>query len=365
MPTRNKSAVKTNLQVKSVPARNFHPTKEKRKPNNPKTYLVTWYDMITFLQKRPWAASANFSVCDYNNCKISRDKSLASKSDVVLFQGRILPTTLRFKRPNGQIWVFVEVEPPTIIKRLSQKKTKFGVEKFKHEFNWTMTYDKKLADIHLPYGELRKHKKYVNKNYADIALNKTKGGLIVVSHCPVDSKRLDYIKKLNETIDVTVLGSCGTKWNCGRRMFHDDCFSILNGEYAYYLAFENSLCHQYYTEKLYENFKYDTLFVTRGGLPHEATSFFPKGTVIDHDAFLSPQDLGKELKEIMENKEEYARRLAIKSQYYSINFRESYQRALCDLCYRLNHQDQFYKTIPDVLQVLTKKHSCRDGKDRT
>ncbi|KAL4224498.1 hypothetical protein ACF0H5_015199 [Mactra antiquata] len=323
-----------------------------------KTYLVTWYEMISFLQKRPWARTADFSQCDYNNCEITTNRNMAKESDLVLFQGRWMPKSVGFKRPSGQIWVFVDVEPPTIIERLSKQK-KYGLRKFRRDFNWTMTFDKTLADIHLPYGELRKYKKDVVKNYTAIALNKRKGALMVVSHCPVDSKRMDYAKKLNETIDVTVLGSCGTEWDCGRRLFHDDCFSILN-EYAFFLPFENSLCHQYFTEKLFENFHYDTLFVTRGGLPYEASSIFPKGVVIDFDQFESPQHLGRELKQMMEDKEGYAKRLEMKSQYYSINFRESYQRALCDLCYRLNHQDIFYKTIPDILQILSPKHSCRN-----
>ncbi|KAL4225577.1 hypothetical protein ACF0H5_016265 [Mactra antiquata] len=352
------TTVETIPSLQTVQHDNNDPVNYTRTHQGRKTYLVTWYELITYLQKRPWAATADFSPCDYNNCEITRDRNMAEESDLVLFQGRWLPTSIDFKRPNGQIWVFVDIEPPTIIERLS-KKERYGVMKYRSDFNWTMTFDKKLADIHLPYGELRKYKKYVVKDYTAIALNKRKEALMVVSHCPVDSKRMDYAKKLNETIDVTVLGSCGTKWDCGQALYHDDCFSILN-EYAFFLPFENSLCHQYFTEKLFDNFHYNTLFVTRGGLPYEASSTFPKGVVIDFDQFESPQHLGRKLKQIMEDKEEYAKRLEMKSQYYSINIRESYQRALCDLCYRLNHQDIFYKTIPDVLQVLSPKHSCRN-----
>ncbi|KAL4225062.1 fucosyltransferase 4 (alpha (1 3) fucosyltransferase myeloid-specific) [Mactra antiquata] len=322
--------------------------------------------MITFLQKRPYASSANFSVCEYNNCEITSSKRFFSRSDAVMFEGRRMPVYIPYKRPRDQIWIFVEHEAPPAIENMANetrnlKNPKYGVKKYRDAFNWTMTYDKKLADIHLPYGELRQYKDYVRKDYKAIALRKTKGALIVTSHCSTESKRLEYLMELKKHIDLTILGTCGTKWNCGKWLYHDDCFSIMNRKYAFYLAFENALCNQYFTEKLFENFKYDTLFVTRGGSPHEAEALFPKGSVIDADAYESPAHLGKTLTAIARNKPDYAKRLAIKSQYYSIDFRESYQRALCDLCRRLNHQDIYYKTIPDVLQVLSKKQSCRES----
>ena len=48
---------------------------------------------------------------------------------------------------------------------------------------------------------------------------------------------------------VDVYGKCG-KFSCSRADT-DECYHMLEQKYKFYLAFENSLCKDYVTEKLF------------------------------------------------------------------------------------------------------------------
>ncbi|KAL4239034.1 hypothetical protein ACF0H5_003738 [Mactra antiquata] len=323
-----------------------------------KTYLVLWHTVPNYLRHVSDALSANFSVCEYQNCKLTTDNRTVDISDAILWH-RTLKTAPKFKRPVGQIWVYVDHESPAVVNLHYSKNWKPNIKFWYKKFNWTMTYNKVVADIHLPYGELKKHKTYIARDYDRIAASKTKGALVVTSHCKTDSKRLEYINVLKKYVEIDIMGKCGKKWNCGVKDIHDNCFDILNTSYSFYLAFENALCEQYHTEKLFENFKYDILVVTRGGLPHEVNTPLPEGSVIDSRNYKSAKELGMYLSHLQRNTNEYAKRLDEKSQFYSTNYRQTYQQALCDLCHRLNHQETYRKTIPNLLDVMSYKKSCR------
>jgi hypothetical protein len=63
--------------------------------------------------------------------------------------------------------------------------------------------------------------------------------------------RLNYARELGKYINVDIYGACGSK-RCARSSA-DKCFSLLDKEYKFYLAFENSNCKNYITEKFFVN----------------------------------------------------------------------------------------------------------------
>lgn len=71
-----------------------------------------------------------------------------------------------------------------------------------------------------------------------------------VSNCSARNGRLAYARELGKYISVDIYGTCGPL-KCPRT--DKKCFEVLEKEYKFYLAFENSNCRDYITEKFYVN----------------------------------------------------------------------------------------------------------------
>jgi glycoprotein 3-alpha-L-fucosyltransferase len=72
-----------------------------------------------------------------------------------------------------------------------------------------------------------------------------------VTNCNDHNGRKQYAHELQKHIPVDIYGACGTK-NCPRSTANK-CFDMLDRDYKFYLAFENSNCKDYITEKLFLN----------------------------------------------------------------------------------------------------------------
>ncbi|XP_045184649.1 alpha-(1,3)-fucosyltransferase C-like [Mercenaria mercenaria] len=325
-----------------------------------KRYLINWYNAPPYLKFRQDALNCGFEKCQYKNCNITFERKDRPKSDAVLFDGRWVFEKVGFVRPPGQVWVFAAHEAPVTFEDLGGWWKK---PQWRYGFNWTMTYDKDNTDIYLPYGEIRKYPNYVNRDYKAIASYKTHGALMINSHCNTSSYREIYVQKLSKYVPIDILGKCGKPWNCGTHYVHDDCFNLLNTTYKFFLAFENTFCNQYFSEKVYENFNYDIILIVRGGSYREALSAFPKGTLITTDSFKTIEGLGKYLGKLSWSMNDYVEMLKRKSQYYSPGYTAVYQRAMCDLCERMNNQEKYHKIIPDIVHWAYHKNPCRNVTD--
>jgi glycoprotein 3-alpha-L-fucosyltransferase len=72
-----------------------------------------------------------------------------------------------------------------------------------------------------------------------------------VTNCNDRNGRRQYAQELQKYIPVDIYGACGTK-KCPRST-ENVCFDMLDTDYKFYLAFENSNCRDYITEKLFLN----------------------------------------------------------------------------------------------------------------
>ena len=168
---------------------------------------------------------------------------------------------------------------------------------------------------------------------------KNKFAVWFVSHCKTYSKREDYVKQLKEFVDVDVIGLCGRK-KCPKR-HKKKCLNMLTYQYKFYLAFENSLCRDYVTEKFYNALAHYIVPVVYGGVDY--SHFAPKGSYIDVRDYKSPEHLAEYLLYLDSNQTAYEK-------YFE--WRKVYQpkrtSAWCQLCEMLNNPtlpSQSYKNI--------------------
>lgn len=247
-------------------------------------YILIWTPMFrepfTFWKhKRKSFVAMN---CKFQNCFIIENSDYfddVTNFDVILFNTIDMTELMDLPqaRSDNQIYVFVSTESA---QNYPQK-----AEIFNYFFNYTWTY-KLNSDITYPYfivrNKLRRKiigpakrvhwmnatkMRPVDKSTKNRLQNKTVAAAWFVTNCLVDS-RLKYAhaldKELNKyNLQLDIYGACGHK-ACPRAEI-DTCLSLLESDYYFYLAFENSFCEDYVTEKLLNALDHYTVPVVRGG----------------------------------------------------------------------------------------------------
>lgn len=158
--------------------------------------------------------------------------------------------------------------------------------------------------------------------------HKTKLVLWIVSNCHTQSKREEYVSELERFVPVDIYGSCGD-FPCSRD--GGGCLPAISHQYKFYLSFENSLCNDYITEKLFIVMQYDIVPVVFGGGDYESVA--PPGSYIDANDFESPRALADYLIFLNKNPDKYLEYFQWKSKY-KVNIGDGW----CSLCRQLTEQ---------------------------
>ena len=104
---------------------------------------------------------------------------------------------------------------------------------------------------------------------------------------------------------MDVYGGCGDK--CPQSPDPEFCGKDI-GQYMFYLAFENSFCPHYVTEKLFKTYEADKITVipvVRGFVDYDQLA--PSGTYVNTAHFATPEELGEHLVELMADQEQLTR----------------------------------------------------------
>ena len=352
---------KTLFQTRNKPNISY----EKLFDMNKNKKLILFYNPCNFqITRNITNLTYSFENCESKNCRVTFNQNDANISDAVIFHWfKQLKSYPDFNRPRNQVWIFIQHENTRDYANRTKNFNWFKVGMQK-TFNWTMTYSN-YADIHLPYGKMKIKPDRPQKDYLKIAKSKTKDAIWVVSHCPTSGRREDYVNILKKYIDVEILGACGRNWTCGVRSNHelDNCFSVLNKTYRYYLAFENDLCEDYVSEKFYENYKYDLLLVSRAGHPLKRQVNIDKDAYINTKDFKDAHELGMYLSKLSKNDTQYAKMLAKKDRYEVVHYQELFKDSMCSICKRLNNLKQYEQVYDDVYEWMRNRQPCYGATD--
>lgn len=261
------------------------------------------------------------------------------------------------ERSDKQIYIVSMLETPPHTWRRFEKDWNY--------FNWTMSF-RFESDVFWPYGSfVELHTNVVItpahrpvwrqldanhferpffKNESLLALISEKADMAAwfVSNCKLTpSKRMDVAKAMQNYVQVDIYGKCGTK-SCPIKE-HGDCQLMLEKNYKFYLSFENSLCKDYLTEKVFSNMNYFIIPVVYNAA--ENHKFLPPNSYLNVLDYATIKELTDHMQYLADHPEEYIKYFWWKEFYY---VRSGYN--FCDLCVKLHEMElterrQYYRDL--------------------
>ena len=317
--------------------------------------------------------------CEESRCQITFDKGLRNVSDAVLvhnsgtYGSSFDIEEAKRNRPPGQRWVFYTKESPGILP--------VGI-RADGVYNWTATY-RRDSDFFVPYGNYAPlnlqnkadgndilHDKETSKEFdqkpvenVNYAQGKDKMATFGASnHC--GGHRFAFIRALMKQVDISLFGKCATRfesnntWNCPHNM-GDGCLEDYQ-RHKFYLAFENSLCVDYITEKYWRNsLERGLVPIVLGGARYSPEQVIP-GSYINAADFDSVKDLADYLKYLDKNDTAYNQYFQWKTKYKIVK----YQFWLCQLCKALHDPTKPEKIYHKMSEFWGVKGSCKVSEER-
>ena len=314
-------------------------------PEAVKTILL-WTPVFSY---KPWPSLANNNLKSCDNlrgrCEVTDNKSHLIHASAVIFHANdfwkmwLLSASPKASRPSyrhpRQVWIMMTQEPTVNMWGWFPK----------NMFNWTMTY-RRDSTIVMHYGSYIKkpdEELPISPQEIDYFRGKTKMAVIQVSHCDDNARRYKIVRELSRYIDVDEFGECSGRVICPRDAKLGkplvDCENFFK-DYKFYLAFENSVCRDYITEKYWDS------QVNKHQIPVVAASkatleLLPPHSYINVFDFPSVKDMANEMIRIATNASLY------NSYFKWHHYYKPGPNPFCSLCNAL-HDNRTAQTYHDL-----------------
>uniref|UniRef100_A0A1I8A902 Fucosyltransferase n=1 Tax=Steinernema glaseri TaxID=37863 RepID=A0A1I8A902_9BILA len=237
---------------------------------------------------------ANLQGCPDWNCAISTTMADFEKADVVMIRSSEALREKR-RRPDQYIVFFTQESPVHTY-------VEVPVDNY---FNMSLSYRHDSLGAS-PYGytvRLAPESRQLTGPVINETLifGKSKPIAWFVSHCSTPSLREKLVAEIQNHIPVDIYGDCGN-FKCKRG---DLCETMLDTDYYFYISFENSICDDYITEKLWnQGYQHNIIPIVLQRSVVER--YVPPQSFIAVDDFANVKDLAAELQRIMSDKALYA-----------------------------------------------------------
>ncbi|XP_062858582.1 4-galactosyl-N-acetylglucosaminide 3-alpha-L-fucosyltransferase 9-like [Trichomycterus rosablanca] len=229
---------------------------------------------------------------DISGCRLTNNHSDYENADGVMFHHRDIQQNVsklwNMSRPPWQKWVWMNMESPENSHRAP------GLDEL---FNLTATY-RRDSDVWVPYGRIVQAS---DQHQAFKIPEKDKLVCWVVKNWNQRLKRVEYFKKLRKHINIDTYGGYFNKV-----LNLTEYFQTISS-CKFYLAFENSIHRDYFTEKLFNPMSVGTVPVVLGPPRENYEEFLPAHSFIHVDDFESPRELAKYLTFLDQNPDFYER----------------------------------------------------------
>ena len=316
-----------------------------------------------------WGKASNFDnakdrckgdlFCNFIN---AADKEQVSRADFVVVHMTSVESSLaQYQaafpvRNTSQKLVLTYRESPAGLKSTSFLRKYDGI------FNFTAYYNQR-ADAVFAYGECVETTELPNEvNYA---ANRSHLAIWMVSNCYPVNKRWKYVQALQKHIQIDVYGKCGTHTlpNC-HLLKHAEAFHKCKAydeqvisQYKFYLAFENSFCEDYVTEKAFVATRgaFHPLPILMGGGDYE--HYLPPNSYLDVRNFSSPEALVKWVRYLDQNDQAYNSYFRWKNRYYCV-----WPDYFCSLCKSIHGLRNKRNVVHNLENVFTNKQCVAPAK---
>uniref|UniRef100_A0A5S6QNM8 Fucosyltransferase n=1 Tax=Trichuris muris TaxID=70415 RepID=A0A5S6QNM8_TRIMR len=272
--------------------------------------------------------------CKELNCHVTFNRSFVKESAAIVHYDRTLnPNDLPpRKRQPHQHYVFFLMESAHYVSPIA-----FNLLQ-KDYYTLTMSF-RRDSDIYSPFGYLKLRNpplKTSQSTWLSIAVSKRKMIVWAASFCGTASQRELFVAELQKYVKVDVYGDCGPL-KCPKttliNMQYTKCEKMFKKNYKFYIAFENSACKDFVTEKIFNRVESHMVPIVPKRSFYEP--LLPEGSFIAADDFESPKELADYIYYLNSNLTAYVEYYKWKDYYESIPFPGGFHMGMCQLCGRL------------------------------